>query len=91
AVLRKAESGAHARKAVIPKFAVAWNGSQYAAFRELCRWSDAKKACDGRGGHLVIIETQEEQNALVDMMVRAGMQRDRFWIGAKFFDCLGRL
>ncbi len=82
AVLRKTESIGHARKPVIPKFAVAWNGNKYAAFSEPCRWSDAKKACDDRGGHLVIIETQEEQNALVDMMARAGMQRQRVWIGA---------
>jgi len=82
AVLRKAESAERARKPVVPKFAVAWNGHKYAAFRVPSRWSDAKKACDDVGGHLVIIETQEEQNALMEMMDRSGMGRDRFWIGA---------
>jgi len=78
----KQPKSTHSGKTRAPKGAVAWNGHKYMAVRNPCRWAEAKKACEDMGGHLLIIDTQEEQNALVAMLVRAGMGRDNFWIGA---------
>ena len=46
-------------------------------------WSDAKEHCAGEGGKLVEIDSEEENTALVEEIIRRGY-KDRhmhFWIG----------
>lgn len=69
--------------------AVEWNGHKYKVFNERLSWHDAKKRCEEMGGHLVIIENEKEQLAIVDLLVKIGIAVDNtnqnwdgVWIGA---------
>lgn len=75
-----AEPVGPAAKKKPPPGAVRWNGHRYMAFRDACRWQEAKERCEAMGGHLVIIETVEEQNALQTMLTRVGLAN--VWTGA---------
>lgn len=81
-LVAKSETSEPARQPRAPKGAVAWNGHKYMAVRNICRWHEARKACEEMGGYLVIIGTAEEQNALATLLTRSGMGRNSFWIGA---------
>jgi hypothetical protein len=81
-VQSKAKAKESATKSKAPKGAYAWNGHKYMAVRNAVRWTEAKKLCADIGGHLVIIETAEEQDAIMTMLTRNGLGRDIFWIGA---------
>jgi len=48
--------------------AVKWNGHWYVLFAEGLSWDAAKKECEKLGGHLVIIESEVENQFLVDLL-----------------------
>jgi hypothetical protein len=47
--------------------AVIWNGHWYAFFPSPISWNEAKKHCESIGGHLVIIESKEENEFVWDL------------------------
>ena len=48
--------------------AIKWNGHYYALLAEKLSWEDAKAACEKLGGHLVIIESEAENDFLWDLI-----------------------
>lgn len=65
---------------VVPADARAFNGHTYKFFPEQLSWKAAKARCESLGGHLVIIETAEE-NAFLAKLIADGSKVDS-WIGA---------
>ena len=64
----------------VPSDAVEFNGHYYKVFDESISWSSAKTYCESIGGHLVTINSQEEQDFLI---VEANNKSKRnYWIGA---------
>ena len=65
--------------------AIEWNGNWYAHFPERITWKAAKEKCEKMGGHLVVIESIDENNFIVRELFRGVKQnhvsRQR-WIGA---------
>lgn len=53
---------------------------EYAFFDESVSWSDAKSKCEEMGGHLVTINSAEEQAFLIDLVLAS--QKKNMWIGA---------
>jgi serine/threonine protein kinase len=64
----------------VPLDAKSLNGHAYKFFPEQLSWHEAKKRCEALGGHLVIIETPEE-NAFLAKLITDGGKIDS-WIGA---------
>lgn len=60
--------------------AIEFNGHCYKMFDESFSWDNAKKECEKIGGHLVTINSKEEQEFLVDM-VKSSTKKN-MWIGA---------
>lgn len=58
-----------------------WNGHHYKVVHEPLSWKQAKKWCEDNGGHLVIIENQQEHDALVQWLTRPNIP-DSLWVGA---------
>ena len=56
----------------------AWNGHTYKVFEDGMNWEDAKLYCEDIGGHLVIIESQEEQTMLESILG----EKNFYWLGA---------
>jgi hypothetical protein len=83
-VVRTVQSKAKdsAAKSKAPSGTYAWNGHKYMAYRNELTWLEANRACKEMGGHLVIIETAEEQNELMKMLRLNGLAKASFWIGA---------
>ena len=48
----------------IPMDAYEWNGQYYAVFDNCLNWEVAKAYCESRGGHLAVIDSAEENEAL---------------------------
>jgi hypothetical protein len=71
---------AHPMGANVPADAKPFNGHAYIFFPEQLRWHEAKKRCEALGGHLVMIETPEE-NAFLSQLISDGGKVDS-WIGA---------
>ena len=64
--------------ASIPEDAVTFNGHSYKLYNVALSWHDAKRRCDEMGGHLVVVETPEEQQFVQAMMPDAAAFR---WMG----------
>ena len=64
----------------IPSKAVEFNGHYYVMYDDSISWSQAKTKCEELGGHLVTINSAEEQNYLItltNLSIKKNM-----WIGA---------
>jgi hypothetical protein len=71
--------------------AIRWplNGHQYKFFKESLAWETAKKFCEDKGGHLLMLETRAEHEFVTDAFQRAfAANKDQFgdgvscWMGA---------
>jgi hypothetical protein len=67
-----------------------FNGHQYKFFKKSLAWEAAKKFCEDKGGHLLMLETRAEHEFVADAFQRAfAANKDRFgddvscWMGAK--------
>jgi hypothetical protein len=56
------------------------NGHYYLRVDAGMTWTEAKAICESRGGHLVTVTSQAEQN-LVQALIKDGTQ-NQYWIGA---------
>ena len=52
---------------------------EYKIFKDDVSWTDAKKKCEGMGGHLVVIDTEEELEHIIALAEAEGISR--VWIG----------
>ena len=68
----------------IPDDATIYNGHAYKIFDNSISWSEAKAFCESIGGYLACINSQEEQNFLVELS--NGSTKKNLWIGAKADD-----
>lgn len=57
---------------------------RYELFVEDVSWTEAKARCDERGGHLISINTPDEFNTAVDLMIANGV--DKAWVGCHRID-----
>lgn len=53
----------------------------YELYNDLLSWEEAKAKCESLGGHLVTINSQEEQNAIVEALSEG--KREGYFIGGK--------
>jgi hypothetical protein len=60
-----------------PKNTVKFGGHEYALIEDKVTWHVAKKLCEEMGGHLVTLETLQEQAAIEELCGRIGA-----WVGA---------
>ncbi len=56
-----------------------YNGHQYQITDDCMKWSEAKKACEEKGGHLVTITSAAEQEFLNGIL--ANGSKNLYWIG----------
>lgn len=54
-----------------------FGGHTYKAFEEGTTWTEAKEYCESVGGHLAIVETEEEQMFLESIL----KEKNLYWIG----------
>ena len=64
-------------KAEIPEGAVEWSGHRYYMFEEKMTWQAAKEYCEGVGGHLASITSQEENSVILGLS-----RKQNCWLGA---------
>ena len=64
----------------IPANAVEHNGHYYVFYDESVSWSQAKAKCEELGGHLVTVNSAEEQTFLINLTNRS--TKKNMWIGA---------
>jgi hypothetical protein len=62
-----------------PKNTVKFGGHEYALIEDQATWHVAKKLCEEMGGHLATIESDSENQALLDL---CGTSKAEPWIGA---------
>ena len=62
--------------------AVKWNGHWYAYFTEEVTIKEARMQCKKLNGHLVIIETEDENKFIYEMMYSRDPERGNSWLGA---------
>lgn len=60
--------------------AIEFNGHYYKSFEMKIEWKNAQAFCESMGGHLVTIESKEEQQIAVKTIVNG--HQDKYWIGA---------
>ena len=61
--------------------AVKWNGHWYAFFPDSVSWDDAVKISKERGGHLVFIESKEENQFLAELThKRTGLSKFTLYV-----------
>lgn len=58
-----------------------YGGHSYQLYNMGCTWFEARDYCNSKGGHLVIIENQGEQNFIADIVRKEG-NRNSYWMGA---------
>lgn len=58
---------------------VLYEGHSYAVFDEAMSWDDAKAACEKKGGHLVCINDEKEQQFLQTIVING--KKSYYWIG----------
>ena len=56
-----------------------YNGHRYEILDQETTWSDAKRACEAAGGHLVSITDAEEQKFIETLLEKSGLEH--YWIG----------
>lgn len=64
----------------IPETATEYNGHFYTVFTDDLSWEQAKKACERMGGHLVVIDDEDENKMLCELC--ASTSKGLYWIGA---------
>ena len=62
--------------------AVKWNGHWYAFIVDPLSWSEAKARCKQYGGHLIIINSEEENEFAWKMANEQGKRQAKIWLGA---------
>ena len=63
----------------IPSGARSYNGHSYYVYKDAASWSDAKKRCEKRGGHLVTFSSASENEMAFQLVQKAGSSNA--WIG----------
>lgn len=65
------------------KFAKIWkyNGHYYKVFDESLNWSGANQRCKDYNGHLVTINSKDEQAAIQNMIFHYGAKKNYYWTG----------
>lgn len=64
----------------IPDKATEYNGHYYTVFTDDLSWQQAQEACKKMGGYLVVINSMQENQMIVDLC--SEMTKSVFWIGA---------
>lgn len=64
----------------IPKTAIVWNGHAYMILNKQMKWLEAMTFCEGLGGHLATITSEEEQNVITGLV--ADSEYGNFWLGS---------
>ena len=64
-----------------PEDAMEFNGHTYMVYDTSLSWSEAKVFCENLGGHLVTINSEEEQQFLIELAKLSS--KKNLWIGAK--------
>ena len=72
--------GASGAQAHVLDGAIEWNGHYYKSYEVEMNWKNAKAFCEGMGGHLVTIESHEENMVAVRTLVNG--HKYNYWIGA---------
>ena len=62
----------------IPEDAFAWEGHHYDCFQTCVSWEEASRYCEGIGGHLAVISSEEENAALYDYFMATGYESAYF-------------
>ena len=73
--------------AAIPNTAIEFSGHSYIHFQERVTWEEAKAICERLGGHLVVIDSKEENDFIVKSLFKGasdygGDHSRQKWIGA---------
>lgn len=58
-----------------------WNGHYYKVYDSSMKWDDAKKFCQKQGGHLVTINSPEEQEKICSLISHGN--KNFYWLGAE--------
>ena len=58
-----------------------YNGHTYSVFEQGMTWSDAKKACEKLGGHLVTITSEGEQKFIESILESNEASMNQYWLG----------
>ena len=61
-----------------------YNGHYYQVFDQSMSWTDAKRACEELGGHLVSITDADEQ-AFIESLLEKG-SKNQYWIGSYMYE-----
>lgn len=64
----------------IPNTAKVWNGHAYMILNRRKDWLEARELCEGLGGHLATITSEEEQTVITELM--ADSSDHNFWLGS---------
>ena len=56
-----------------------YNGHRYKVYDDAMKWSEAKTACEDKGGHLVTITSAKEQKFVAKIISKQKMEN--YWIG----------
>lgn len=62
-----------------PNEALEWNGHYYLAYSEAMEWNEANLYCQDLGGHLLTINSAEEQSFINSII--SGKEKNLYWIG----------
>lgn len=58
----------------IPPYALSWNGHYYACYNNCSSWEEAEKYCESIGGHLAVITSSDENNAVFNYLLSCGFE-----------------
>lgn len=59
---------------------IRYKGNKYKLFDQALPWTEAKTYCESVGGHLVTINSSEENDVILSLI--SGGSQSRYWIGA---------
>ncbi|MBQ7155592.1 MAG: leucine-rich repeat domain-containing protein [Synergistaceae bacterium] len=62
----------------------AWNSHKYTVFNSPMTWTEAKSYCESLGGHLATITSQEEYDAILNILPQD--EKRLYWLGASDAD-----
>ena len=70
-------------KEITPTTTGNYNGHKYEYYNETMDWWQAYRFCEKKGGHLVTVTSEEENNFVVEL---AKSRSDNLWVGARTSD-----